>query len=147
MFVPFLIIRYIHTKTKLILLGVHICHPAVSLPTTPTPRELSVQKVSSMIACRFLPYLRDGATAVCLWMALGAPWLGTGEEDGNQEKTKGKRAVDLVRSGFNHIWQWAEARQDAEVTLQKTVASIYDHITSWGITKRRLDVFKSWVVL
>lgn len=102
----------------------HICQPAVTLPTTPTSHELSVQNVSPMIACRFLECLRDGATAVCLWMARGL--LGLAQTRKREIRGKqSKRAVGSVRSGFNLVWQRTEARQDAEVTLQNTVASVF----------------------
>lgn len=98
MFVPFLIIRYIHAKTKQILLGVHICHPAGTLPTTPTPYDILVQKVSSMIAWPFWHASETGLPpCACEWHGglLGLAQL-------RKREIRGKRRVRglLVQLGL-----------------------------------------------
>lgn len=88
MFVPFLIVRHTKKKKKKNVLGVHICQPAVTLPTTPTSHELSVENVSPMIACRFFGMPQRWSYCRVLVNGKGAAWLGTDKEEGNQGKTK-----------------------------------------------------------
>ncbi len=154
MFVPFLIIRYIHTKTKLILLP-HLPSSCVAPNYTDTPWAFGSESfIYDCLPFFAMPQRRSYCSVLVNGTGGCLAWHRRGRWKSGKRRVRGL----LFQSGLVLITSDSEPKpgrmlrqhfriQWLQFMYWFTLKKCLDHITSWGISKHRSEGFKSWVFL